>query len=186
MPSKTHTYPARQTHTHTHTLIGLVGCVTCYLGYLLWHRLLVPDSSRDWQLHDPANPSCQGRGPWREWLVSLAYGESTGSGEGSGKWSGTLPLKRKKSKSRRKEWSRWRHANQKLHILIWNGASTHAPVRSLNLVTPYSAEPWSRDWSFSAVFRFSWKICKRRFVSVGIKGREIINITNKNDFARWL
>lgn len=94
--------------TNTNTLIGLIGCVTCYLGYLLWHRLLVPDSSRDWQLHDPANPSCQGRGPWREWLVSLAYGESTDSGEGSGTWSETLPLKRKKLKSRRKEcFQRW-------------------------------------------------------------------------------
>lgn len=42
---------------------------------------------------------------------------------------------------------------------------THAPVRSLNLVTPYSAEPPSRDWIFSAVFRFSLKICKRRAAS---------------------
>lgn len=101
--------------------------------------------------------------------------ESTDSAAGSGILSETLPLEAKKK------------GRSEVKVVFYLGGcfyrevgailNSHTPVRSLNLVTPYSAEPLSRDWSFSAVFRFSWKTRKRWSASKG--GKDEINVNSK-------
>lgn len=176
MPSKTHTYPARHTQTHhrginrTCDMLFRVPALARIAGTWFFTGLTAPWSRQSQLLGAGSLEGVAGFiGLWRvHWLRrGFRYVERNSS-------SKKEKVKKQKERTLFKEMflegSPWRHADWKLHILIWNGASTyaHAPVRSLNLVTPYSAEPWSRDWSFSAVFRFSWKICKRRFVSAGI------------------